>query len=321
MEIQDIQNLIQNNYDINIKNIEVFRGSMNGNCTYTVYDKHKKYFLKVVNNLASFEMETALNSVDIQLYLLNSVVPSIPIIFTKDGLPCVRIEKPNKKYMYIMYDFIDGKGPEELEDMEEAGKALGKIHYVMKNYNGRLIERGKYYFIDRYVDLMRKYQYPKAELFGEYGNELWEKIKNLPRGYCHCDLYDGNMHKTENGAIYLVDFDTSCYGFPVYDIALFCNRTDYFNFDCTGYEKTKVRLEKFLKGYQQCNKISAEEISSVYIMLGVYHFQLCAQGIESDGYHSDTEDNGYMSNTLIFWERQYDWLLRWKNQCLKMNSW
>ncbi|MCL2776249.1 MAG: phosphotransferase, partial [Oscillospiraceae bacterium] len=175
---------------------------------------------------------------------------------------------------------------------------------------------------DRYVGLMRKYQYLRAEFFGEYGDELWDKIKNLPRGYCHCDLYDGNMLRAnKDGKMYLVDFDTSCMGFPVYDITLFCNRTNYFKYDYKGYERTRIRVEKFLTGYQRYNTISDEEVSAVWHMLAVYHFQLCSQGIESDGYHADTEDNGYMSNTLAFWERQYDWLIRWKEQCMQMNSW
>ena len=320
MEIQEIVKILIDNYDINFQSIEIFRWSINGNCTYTVYGGDKKYFLKAVNNLADPEMETALSSVDIQLYLIQSGIPAIPIIFTKDGLPCIRIEKQDDKYMYVMYEFIDGRG--DPQNMGKAGETLGKIHNVMRNYTGQLIERGKYYFIDRYVGLMRKHQYPRAEFFGEYGDELWDKIKNLPREYCHCDLYDGNMLKAKkDGKMYLVDFDTSCMGFPVYDITLFCNRTNYFKFDYKGYERTKIRLEKFITGYQRFNTIIDEEISAVWIMLAVYHFQLTPQGIERDGYHADTEDNGYMSNTLIFWERQYDWLIRWKEQCLKLNIW
>jgi len=230
MEIQNIKKLIEDNYDINIKNIEVLRGSVGNQCTYAIYGTDKKYFLKVVYHFSNQEMETALSSVDIQLYLIQSGVPAIPIIFTKDGLPCIHINKQDAKYMYVMYDFIDGRV--DPRSMIKAGEALGKIHNVMRDYTGQLVERGKYYFIDRYVGLMRKYQYPRAEFFGEYGNELWDKIKNLPRGYCHCDLYDGNMLKSKkDGKIFLVDFDTSCMGFPVYDIVLFCNRRHYFKFD------------------------------------------------------------------------------------------
>jgi len=298
MEIENIRKLIQDNYDINIQNTEIFRESSNGNCTYAVYNTDKKYFFKAVNNLAVQEMETALSSIDIQLYLMQSDVPAIPIIFTKDELPCIRINKQDKKYMYVMYEFIDGSG--DPRSMIKAGEALGKIHHVMKNYTGRLVERSKYYFIDRYVGLMRKHQYPRAEFFGEYGNELWDKIKNLPRGYCHCDLYDGNMLKAkENDKIYLVDFDTSCMGFPMYDMTLFCNRTNYFKYDYKGYERTRIRLEKFLTGYQRYNTISDEEISAVWHMLAVYHFQLCSQGIERDGYLTD--QNACSSPRIIFW--------------------
>ena len=319
--MRDIIRLIRSNYNLDIKNIELFRESVNTNCTYAVDCADKKYFFKAVNNLASLEMQTAIASVDIQLYLLESGVPAAPIIFTRDGEACVRIDNNNgEKYMYIMYEFIDGSTPRSII---KAGETLGRVHSVMQNYHGQMIERGRYYFIDRYVNLMRENKYARVDFFSEYGEELWDKIKNLPRGYCHCDLYDGNMIRADSAEdkIYIVDFDTSCYAFPVYDIALFCNRTNYFNFDYKGYEKTRIRLDKFLTGYQRYNKISECELARVYIMLAVYHFQLCAQQIEREGYHDDTPDNGFVSNTLIFWERQYDWLNKWRDQCMQMNSW
>jgi hypothetical protein len=43
----------------------------------------------------------------------------------------------------------------------------------------------------------------------------------------------------------------------------------------------------------------------------MYHFQLQATMLELYGY--DTE-------TIEFFDRQYDWLMRWKEQCQKMNS-
>lgn len=311
MEILNILTALKNNYEINIQNIELFREG--GNKTYIVYGAIKKYFLKVIH-LPRVEMETALGSIDIQVYLLKNEFPVIPIIFTKDGAPCVRINenKQDTEYMFILYDFISGGEPaNNKEDMETAGMLVGKLHHIMKNYNGRLIMHDKYYFIDRYIEILRKKNYPKAELFAVYGNEVWEKIKNLPRGYCHCDLYDGNINKTDSGDMYVVDFDTSCNGFPAYDIALFCNRTHYFNFDYSGYEKTRVRLNQFLTGYVRYYSITEEEISAFYDLLAVYHFQLQAGIIERFGY--DCVDND-------FFNRQYDWLLCWKEQCLNMKA-
>ena len=46
---------------------------------------------------------------------------------------------------------------------------------------------------------------------------------------------------------YVMDFDTSCIAFPMYDVALFCNDTNWYNFEYDGYEKSKLGLSSFLK--------------------------------------------------------------------------
>ncbi len=71
--------------------------------------------------------------------------------------------------------------------------------------------------LGRYIDILRRKQYPKVEEFLTYGNALWDKVRDLPCGYCHGDMYDGNIHKTPDGKFYMLDFDTSCEGFPMYD--------------------------------------------------------------------------------------------------------
>jgi hypothetical protein len=102
METQEILELVQANYEIKVRSVEIHRGSINGNCTYGVNGADKKYFLKAVNNLARYEMETALASVDIQLYLLRSGFPAIPLIFTKEGQPCIRADTHDTKHMFVM---------------------------------------------------------------------------------------------------------------------------------------------------------------------------------------------------------------------------
>lgn len=307
MNVQNILAALNRHYDKNIQAVKLFREA--GNCSYTVtaYGANKKYFLKTIRYPY---LETALESVDIQMYLLLNEFPVIPIIFTKDGAPYVHIEEQETKYLFILYDFIDGNEPAP-EDTEEAGALVGKLHQIMKDYTGRLLVRDKHFFIDRYVEIMRKKQYSKWEAFHTYGNELWNRVKNLPRGYCHCDLYDGNIHKTDGGAMYVVDFDTSCTAFPMYDIVLFCNRTHYFKFDHDGYKRSKIRLENFLKGYLRHSLLTAEEISAFYDLIAVYHFQLQATVMEARGYDC-VDDN--------FFDKQYDWLLCWKKQCEEMNN-
>ena len=151
-----------------------------------------------------------------------------------------------------------------------------------------------------------KYPEHKVSAFKRHGDALWEKVKDLPRGCCHGDLYIGNIHQTTAGELFLLDFDTSCNAFPIYDIALVCNATDYFDFDESGYQKTQMILTRFLKGYEQFCTLSDFERDAVFNLLGVYHYQLQATIIEIYGLNCVDEE---------FLDQQFDWLMKWAKQC------
>jgi Ser/Thr protein kinase RdoA (MazF antagonist) len=182
----------------------------------------------------------------------------------------------------------------------------------MEDYPGEITVRGKHYFIDRYVGILKTVRYPKWGEIESFGNEMWEKVKDLPQSFNHCDLYVGNIHTTDTGKMYIVDFDTACMSFSGYDIILFCNGTPYFDFDPEGYGETKRRLEKFLPGYLRINALDEKIISGLYPMLGIYHYQLQASVLEKAGYDACSFE---------FFDRQLDWLQRWKAQCLEMGTW
>ena len=305
MDIQNILNVLNIYYDVSVQKIELFREG--GNCSYIIYDKQQNYFLKIIR--PPF-LETSLQSMDVQMYLLSVQFPVIPIILTKSGAPYVRFTEHGSECAFVLFRYIPGDEPAP-EDTEKAGALIGRLHQAMKGYPGSLAAKGKDFFIDRYLDIMKKLQYEKTAFFISYGNELWERVKSLPRGYCHCDLYRGNIHKTADHTMYVLDFDTSCIAFPAYDIVLFCNDTDYFDYDLGGYEKTRNRLTEFLKGYQRYCQLSQEELTLFYDFIAIYHFQLQATMLEL---------HGYDSGTVKFFDKQYEWLLRWEEQCKEMNN-
>ena len=305
MDIQNILNVLNIYYDVSVQKIELFREG--GNCSYIIFDIQRNYFLKIIR--APF-LETSLQSVDVQMYLLSNQFPVIPIILTKSGTPYVRVTEHGSECIFVLFHYIPGDEPAP-EDTEKVGALIGRLHQAMKSYPGSLAVKGKDFFINRYLDIMKKLQYEKTAFFISYGNELWERVKSLPRGYCHCDLYRGNIHKTGGNAMYVLDFDTSCIAFPAYDIVLFCNDTDYFDYDLGGYEKTRNRLTEFLKGYQRYCQLSQEELTLFYDFIAIYHFQLQATMLEL---------HGYDSGTVKFFDKQYEWLLRWEEQCKEMNN-
>jgi len=305
METGCIAEILNQNYNIEIKNIELFREG--GNISYVVYGEDRKFFLKIIR--PPF-IENTLYSVDIQLYLMKNQFPVIPIALTKNNAAYIETNINDERKIFIFYEYIEGKEP-DYENTEKAGELIGKLHKIMRNYTGELPVRDKYFFIDKYLKIMRIKKYDKVEAFKEYGDELWERIKNLPRGYCHCDLYRGNVYQDSSGILRIMDFDTSCNAFPIYDIALFCNDTNYFVFQYDGYEKSKARFEQFLKGYLKYCTLSKEEMEAFYDMIAVYHFQLQATIMEVFGYDCVGLD---------FFDKQYDWLIKWKEQCKAMSN-
>ena len=305
MGINHIIEILNQNYNLHIKNIELFREG--GNLAYVVYGEDNKFFLKIIR--PPF-IENALYSIDIQLYLMKNQFPVIPIVLAKNDAAYVETHINDERKIFILYEYIEGEEPDP-ENTEKVGELIGKLHRIMKNFTGELPVRDKYFFIERYLEIMRIKKYDKVDAFKEYGDELWEKIKNLPRGYCHCDLYRGNIHQDSSGILCVMDFDTSCIAFPMYDVALFCNDTNWYNFEYDGYEKSKVRLEQFLKGYLKYYSLSREEIAAFYDMIAVYHFQLQATIMEVYGYDCVGVD---------YFDKQYDWLIKWKEQCKAMNK-
>jgi Ser/Thr protein kinase RdoA (MazF antagonist) len=303
MEISYILSLLKENYKIQFDKIELFREA--GSRSYIVFGNDKKYFLKIIRSVF---IDTALQSVDIHLYLIKNNIPVPMIILTNQSKPYVESNESDGRHLYILYEFIEGKEPSKNEEAENIGCLIGKYHKVMENYKGDLLKRDKYYFIDRYIEILRKMNYPepKVTAFKKHGDALWERVKDLPPGYCHGDLYIGNIHQSLTGELYVLDFDTSCYAFPLYDIALVCNSTNYFDFDESGYEKTKKVLEAFLKGYEQFCPLTDIEREAIFSFIAIYHYQLQATIIEINGL--DCVDKEFLDN-------QYNWLIKWANQC------
>lgn len=295
--------LINKNYPIHFDRFELMRDS--GSKAYVAVSGDEKYFLRVIK--PAF-YDTAVKAVEIQVFLQERGFPVPHVIFTKDSKPYIQDKQDGENYLYVLYEYIEGVESEPEQDAEAIGELLGQLHSTMKGYTPELIIRDKHFFIGRYIDILRKKQYGKIAEFEEYGNALWDKIKDLPRGYCHGDMYSGNIHKTPDGKLYILDFDTSCEGFPLYDLVLICNMTDYFNYDKEGYEKSGEIFARLLPKYQKHNSLNQKEIDAFYNLLALYHFALQATIIEINGI--DCVDAEFL-------DKQLDWLYRWQEQCDK----
>jgi len=295
--MEEIINILNKNYPIKFNRLELLREG--GSKSYAAYSGNDKYFLRTI--YPAF-FDTAVTGADIQVFLQNKGFPVPLIIFTKENLPYAKTTDS----LLILYEFIKGADSEPDRDAEAIGALIGRFHHIMKEYTGKLVKRGKQFYIGRYIDILRKLQYPRIDEYILYGDDLWEKIKYLPMGYCHGDMYSGNIRKTPDGKLYIHDFDTSCEGFPMYDPTLICDKTKHFEFDERNYDKSNKILERFIPEYRKFNALSQKEINAFHDLIAVQHYSTQATVMEIAGLACiDSTD---MDNQL-------DWLYKWRKQC------
>lgn len=304
MDEQKALELLNQNYPIQFSKAEFLR---DGGCiSYCAVSGGEKYLFKIVKTAF---LETAKQSADIMNYLLVHGFPVPRIIPTINGKPY----ELSAGTMFILFEFIEGREPDLGEKLEEIGEFTGWLHCVMKDYTGSLAVREKPFFMDRYLNLLCQKKYPERKLaeFIDYGDQLWKRIKDLPRGYCHGDLHRGNLLLTSSDQLCFLDFDTSCIAFPAFDIMVMCDATDYFTFKPEGYDTAEQIYERFLEGYTKYRTLTTAEQTAFYDFIALRHYQLQATIIEI--YGLDCVDEAFV-------DRQLDWLRKWRELCKKKGN-
>lgn len=291
-----ILELLQKNYDISMDSITFNR---KGGCvSYIVNGGNKKCFLKLID---SAFFNTAIQSIGIQQHLIKNDFPVPNIIKTKDNSSYFIYENQ----LFILYEHIDGVEPNLNDNAEKIGELVGKLHKLMSSYSGELTTHNKEFFVDRYIDILRNKHYPDEKLneYIEIGNSLWDSIKNLPYGFCHGDLHRGNLLQTADDKIYMLDFDTACFAPQLFDIAVMCDTTDYFNFDKNEFYHTTEIFNYFMKSYDKYNQLNFD-VKQFYEFIVLRHFQLQATIVEI--YGLDCIDEKFI-------DTQLKWIKQWRN--------
>lgn len=299
--LQSILHVLNGLYRVTFDDIKLHRDMIGFVCF--VYANKEKYVLKLFRNKHTMQ---ALQSIEIMTYLSNSMYPTANIIVTSNGMPYFTFEDQSERRIGVLYEYIDGMEIDKTHHIYQIGKETGKLHSIMKQYNGNLCFHDKPFFIDRYIDILNEMHYPRVESFIELGDKLWNQVTGLPRGFCHGDYHTGNMILTRDGKYGLFDFDASAIGFSVYDIAVICDMTNYFSLSEQSFYETSHILECFIEGYKECNSISKEELHSIYDFIAIRHFEVQATIIDNLG-HSCVNFN--------FIDEQLKWLMNWVRLC------
>lgn len=290
-------------YKVDVVKVKLHRDMIGR--VYLFQSNNKKYVLKLYR---SSKCGDAFQTIDILQYLRENDYPAISIVPTKNDKMSVYLDTPEGRCVGILFDFVEGKEPDRKIEIENIGLQIGWLHRLMGKYPYKLIIRTKSDYIDDYISIMREVNYIPERIIEleKYGDELWNRIGILPRGFCHGDLHVGNMLQTEASEYVLLDFDDASGDFPIMDVAYLSDDTNFNNFSEESYDKTTRLFDRFYKGYIKEQTISAAEINAIYDFVAIRHYQIIARIVRCQGFQSiDQKDM----------DKQYEWLLHWKNLC------
>lgn len=291
MKEKRILKILQENYDSQIEEIQFLRDS--GGTVYIVKSKKQTFLLKIVKE--TFR-DTICRSVEILSYLSEKHFPVPAIIRTVSGASMLEVMEEGQEVLFILYEYIEGKEPDLSQCAKKVGELTGELHRLLSVYQEKLIERDFQFFIGRYIEILRRKNYPRTNRYMELGTELWERVKDCPVGVCHGDLHRGNLLETKDGTIYLLDFDTVCVSPCMFDVAVMCDMTDYFNLQAEDIRITEEVYENFLIGYRKHHTLAEAEQAAFGDWVAIRHFQLQATIVEI--YGLDCIDHDFIDNQL-----------------------
>ncbi len=265
----------------------------------------KKYILKLYR---PFDTENALRSIGILDYLRQQDYPVVSIVPTRAGASHVVIDTPQGKSVAILFDYLDGPEPDFNTDIVDIARQVGQLHQIMETYPQPLLHRGKDFYIDRYLSILRALDYPPSRIsdLAAYGSECWSRLESLPVGFCHGDLHTGNMRRSAAGRYVLFDFDVASRTHSLIDIATLCDGSDFNRYDASAYDRTRQIFERFYQGYRQVREISDTEVAAIFDFIPIRHYEIIA---------TITQCHGLEELSRAFLDEQYDWLTRWRDLC------
>ena len=290
---------LQENYDEKITDVEFLRDG--GGKTYIAHAENKKYLLKIAGN--TFH-DTIRQSVNMICFLSEKHFPVPSIVKTRSGKAMLEQSSTDEDSLFILSEYITGKEPDLTQRAEQIGDLIGQLHALLSIYEGKFVKRDFHFFIERYVDILHRKQYPKAEIYAEIGKKLWTYVKDCPVSVCHGDLHRGNLLETADGKIYLLDFDTICTAPRMFDVMVMCDMSDYFHLKPDDVAKTTTVYNHFLKGYTKQIALTEEERASLPAWIAIRHFQLQATIVEI--YGIDCIDERFIDDQL-------QWIQEWCN--------
>ncbi|MBH5317583.1 phosphotransferase [Paenibacillus sp. GSMTC-2017] len=199
---------------------------------------------------------------------------------------CLFNKAVGKMFVDNNYRYRDGAPITEY--YYNCGKVLGKLHQLSKEYTP--VQR-RFNVFDKFnADVVDNLIPESFSLLKKKLHELFETLEGLDRdlesfGMIHTDYNDGNyMINFDTGQITVYDFDNSCFGWYMFDLAtLWWNGVGWIQFEPDA-SKRKAFMDNYFKtaleGYRSETKIEDSMLNMLPLFIKAIHMEYVLSQIQ-----------------------------------------
>ncbi len=149
-----------------------------------------------------------------------------------------------------IYSYIDGVKAGGAH-MFLLGGYVASVHKALGDLACGMEERGKEHYIDSLIGLLHECGVD-AGMAGELeacGKQLWRRLSHLKKGVIHGDLNRTNILVDAAGRPFIIDLDSVCNGFLMYDAAVICEAFRHKPFSKEQMDTSAKNYVDFCAGY------------------------------------------------------------------------
>jgi Ser/Thr protein kinase RdoA (MazF antagonist) len=300
-DTQSLKEFAEEKYGLKFSDFILYRNI--GGAVYFTKSAGRPYIFKL--SIAQYS-EKAVRAVQVISFLKQNNFSAVSVIPTKDGELYVNTEMPEGNRIGALFEFIGG-GKVTAEDMYEIGRVTAEMHKALIGYKGDLP------FIhtkENYTGLLSAklrengYDNSKISELEEYGQVLWNRLKDEPCGIIHGDLDIGNIMK-QNAVFKIIDFDNTAAAPLLYDAAAVCSRMNYIVVNQSDIKSTRAAIKLFSKGYREISGSAFDE-SKILNFTALKKFEAFGHAMNR---FIPVTGNKYAE---LFMNTAYQWLIGWK---------
>ncbi len=254
-------------YDLPIERVDLLRNV--GGAVFAVIGAAGRYILKLYEEDG---MHTAQKAFWAARVLEEKGVDTIQVMDAKNAELCV-FSTGEAGYLY---KYIEG-APAGDAQMPALGAYVANVQKALGGFTRGLQDCGKEYYIDRLTRLMYECGFDAGMVreLEACGKQLWQRLSHLKRGVIHGDLNRTNVLVDAEGRLFLIDMDSVCNSFLMYDAAVICETFRHKPFTKEQMEVSTRNFAGFCAAYPM-----RMDMQAFFDLLTMRRFELNATALE-----------------------------------------